>query len=73
MAFNYDNYKETENGYPLQGRDDKPGEYSFVRTDICGNTMYLGGRKPMEMDGRICPKCGRIIKIVGEKETEKYI
>lgn len=60
--------KETENGYPLQGRDDKPGKYSFVGTDRCGNIMYLGGRNYMEMDGRICPKCGRTIKVLKERE-----
>lgn len=58
--------KETEYGYPIQGRDDEPGKYSFVRTGTCVNTMYLGGRKPMEMDGRICPKCGRTIRIKEE-------
>lgn len=62
--YSYKNYKETERGYPLPGRDDKPGKYSFVRTGTCHNTMYLGGRNYMEMDGRICPKCGRIIKII---------
>lgn len=62
-TFNYNNYKETENGYPLQGSYDTPGKYSFVRTGTCLNTIYLGGRHYTEMDGRICPKCGRIIKI----------
>ena len=69
MKFNYDHYKETEIGYPLQGANDKPGEYSFVRTP-CENTMYLGGRNYIEMDGRICPKCGRTIKIA-RKESEE--
>lgn len=59
MAFNYDNYKETEKGYSLG---------NFVRTGTCLNTMYCGGRDPMEMDNRICPKCGRTIKMVKEKE-----
>ena len=54
---------EIEYGYPVQGAADNPGEYSFVRTGTCINTMYLGGRNYMDMDGRICPKCGRTIKI----------
>ena len=63
MAFNYENYKAIEYGYPIQDNNDGPGEYSFITTDHCLNTMYLGGRNYMEMDGRICPKCGRIIRI----------
>lgn len=63
MTFNYDHCRETEYGYPIQSTTDKPGEYSFVRTGTCLNTMYLGGRNYTEMDGRICPKCGRTIRM----------
>lgn len=64
MAYNYDKSKETEYGYLIQALNDKPDNYSFVRTGTCLNTMYLGGRYYTEMDGRICPKCGRTIKVV---------
>ena len=56
---------ETEKAYPQQSTADKDGEYSYLYTE-CGNLWYSVNTDPMRRDRRICPKCGRIVKIVVE-------
>jgi len=62
--YDYNAYKETENGYPIPavGDDGKKGEYSYIRTD-CGNYWFSICKDPMRRDGCLCPKCGKTIRI----------
>ena len=54
---------ETERAYPRPATIDKDGEYSYLHTE-CGNWWYSTTKDPMYRDGCICPKCGKIIKVV---------
>ena len=58
-------YNETENGYSRQGIGDKDGEYSYIFNE-CGNYWYSVNTNPMKRDRCVCPKCGRIVKVVME-------
>lgn len=63
---------ETEKAYPQQSTADKDGEYSYLYTE-CGNSWYSVNTDPMRRDNCICPKCGRIVKVVMEGAYEKSI
>lgn len=54
---------ETEKGYPRQGTSDKDGEYSYLYTE-CGNWWYSVNTNPLRRDNCICPKYGRVVKVV---------
>lgn len=54
---------ETEKGYPRQSTADKDGEYRYLYTE-CGNLWYSVNIDPMYRDNCICPKCGRVVKVV---------
>lgn len=69
-AYNYDNYKETEAGYPMKCSGDGFGEYRYIKT-YCGNMWYSINPNPMRRDGCICPNCGRTIKIFMPEKLEK--
>ena len=50
------------------------GKGTFYYTD-CGNRIYVAGRNPMRLHGRLCPKCFMQNKYVtlylrGTKEAE---
>ena len=45
---------------------DKEGEYSYLFTE-CGNRWYSTTTNPMYRDGCICPKCGKVIKVIMPK------
>ena len=59
-------YNEIENGYPRRGVGDKEGEYSYIFTQ-CGNYWYSVNTNHLKRDRCVCPKCGRIIKVVMEQ------
>lgn len=54
---------ETEKGYARQSTTDKEGEYSYIYTE-CNNLWYSVKNDPMYRNNCICPKCGRIVKVV---------
>ena len=54
---------EIETGEARQSVTDKDGEYSYLYTD-CRNWWYSVKTNPMSRDGCICPKCGRIIRVI---------
>lgn len=57
----------TEKAYPRPAVGDKDGEYSYLFTE-CGNIWYSTTKDPMWRDNCICPKCGKIVKVVMPKE-----
>ena len=59
--------EETEKAYPRPAVTDKEGEYSYLFTE-CGNRWYSTTTDPMYRDGCICPKCGKVIKVIMPKE-----
>lgn len=59
--------QEYEKGYPRQGTCDNDGEYSYLLTQ-CGNHWYSVINDPMRRNGCICPKCGKIVKVVIPRE-----
>ena len=61
---------ETEKAYPRPATTDKEGEYSYLFTE-CGNRWYSTTTDPMYRDGCICPKCGKVIKVIMPKEATK--
>jgi ribosomal protein S27AE len=64
---------EYEKAYPWPSTSDKDGEYSFLRTE-CGNSWYSVKTDPMLRNGCICPKCGKIVRVimpnVGDRKEE---
>lgn len=58
--------REIENGYARPSTNDNFGEYSYVYTE-CGNWWYSVKTNPMSRDGCICPKCGKIVKVIVSK------
>lgn len=48
-AYNYDNYKETEAGYPTKCSGDGFGEYRYIKT-YCGNMWFSIDPNPMRRD-----------------------
>lgn len=54
---------KTEKAYACPSKTDQPGEYSFLMTE-CGNSWYSVNTNPMYRDGCICPKCGKIVRVV---------
>ena len=52
-----------EKAYAWPSKTDRPGEYSFLMTE-CGNSWYSVNTDPMYRDGCICPKCGKIVRVV---------
>ena len=61
---------ETEEAYPRPCTTDKEGEYSYLLTE-CNNKWYSVTKNPMYRDGCICPKCGKIIRVIMPKEELK--
>ena len=59
---------ETEKAYPRPATTDKEGEYSYLFTE-CGNRWYSTTTDPMYRDGCICPKCGKVVKVIMPKEV----
>lgn len=57
------NNKKYENGYPRQSVGDKDGEYSYIRTQ-CGNYWYSVKKNPIYRDNCICPKCGKVVRVI---------
>lgn len=55
--------KETEKAWPRQSVTDKDGEYSYLFTE-CKNLWYSVKTNPMSRDNCVCPKCGKIVKVV---------
>ena len=55
--------EETEKGYAWPSKTDRDGEYSFLLTE-CGNSWYSVNTNPMRRNGCICPKCGKIVRVV---------
>lgn len=55
--------RKTEKAYPRQSTADKDGEYSYLYTE-CGNWWYSVKTDPMYRDNCICPKCGKVVKVV---------
>lgn len=66
------NDKKYENAYPGQALCDKEGEFSYLYTD-CGNIWYSINADPMFRNGCICPKCGKVIKVVKPKRYNVVI
>lgn len=62
--------KQTENGYPRPSTTDKDEEYSYIRTD-CQNMWYSTITDPMYRNNCICPKCGKVIKVIMPKNKEE--
>lgn len=62
---------DMEKAWPRQSNSDKDGEYSFLRTE-CGNSWYSVNKNPMRRDGCICPKCGKIVRVVMPVEEKNY-
>ena len=60
----------TEKAYPRPAKNDKAGEYSYLKTE-CGNMWYSTEKNPMWRDNCICPKCNKIIKVIMPKEESK--
>lgn len=60
--------RETELGYPRKSNTDGPGEYSYIFTE-CKNMWYSVRNNPMGRDECLCPKCGKIIKVVMPYES----
>ena len=54
---------EIEKAYARQSVCDNENEYSFLYTE-CGNSWYSVSRNPMRRDGCVCPKCGKIIRVI---------
>ena len=59
---------ETEKAYPRPATTDQEGEYSYLFTE-CGNRWYSTTTDPMYRDGCICPKCGKVVKVIMPKEV----
>ena len=61
---------EIEKAYAWQSKMDQPEEYSFLLTE-CGNSWYSVNTNPMHRDGCICPKCGKIVRVVVPNKKEE--
>ena len=61
---------EIEKAYAWQSKTDQPEEYSFLLTE-CGNSWYSVNTDPMHRDGCICPKCGKIVRVVIPNKKEE--
>lgn len=61
---------ETEPGYARQCTTDGSGEYSYIFTQ-CKNMWYSVRTNPMSRDGCLCPKCGKIVKVVIPDDSGK--
>ena len=55
--------REVENAYARPSTVDKDGEYSYLHTD-CGNWWHSVDHNPMHRDGCLCPKCGKVVKVI---------
>ena len=56
-----------EKAYAWPSKTDQDGEYSFLLTE-CGNSWYSVNTDPMYRNGCICPKCGKIVRVVIPRE-----
>ena len=55
---------KTEFGFPRQGTGDEiDKEFSYLHTE-CGNYWYSTKKDPMLRNNCLCPKCGKVIKVV---------